>query len=94
MAQILTAGPVKYREVAPIFIITGLTGRKELKKLADNLVYPTYCTTIPNKPWCIKKLAKIYAEVNFSLYIIIKIEIKFDFSENWSLIPKKRLQSG
>lgn len=64
MMQILTEGPTNYREVAPIFIIQGLAGKMEVKKMAQELLYPTYYNVMPCSPWPIEKLAEVYAEVN------------------------------
>lgn len=63
--KILTAGPVNIRELAPIFIIHGIAGRKELEKMTKDLVYPTYCTSVPSTLWPIEKLAETYAEVTY-----------------------------
>lgn len=63
MMQVITEGSVKYREVAPVFIITGLTGQVQVKKMTKNLLYPTYCTVLPKTAWPIDKLAKLYAQV-------------------------------
>lgn len=63
--QILTTGPVKIREIAPIFIIPAIAGRKDLEKMIKDLLYPTYYMSIPSTPWPIEKLAETYAEVTY-----------------------------
>ncbi|KAJ8980787.1 hypothetical protein NQ317_004788 [Molorchus minor] len=60
--QIVTEGPREIRELAPIFIIPGLTGKKELDELAMNLLYPTFCAVLPSKPIPFKDLAAAYVQ--------------------------------
>lgn len=61
--QILTKGPTDIREQAPIFIIIGIAGHAEVKKMADRLLYPTYVASMPSTCWSSMELAKKYAKV-------------------------------
>lgn len=70
--QILTEGPTETRELAPIFIITGLNGFSELEKMAKHLLYPTYCTVIPKDSWTIENLAKVFVKVSRVHFITTK----------------------
>lgn len=62
--QILTDGPTEIRELTPVFIIPGISGHEEVKKLAGNLLYPTYCAIIPATTWSLYKLAQVLAKVS------------------------------
>lgn len=75
LIQILTDGPVEIRELAPVFIIHGIAGRKDLKKMTNDLSYPTYYTSIPSTPWPIEKLAEIFAEVTYFEIAISNLQL-------------------
>lgn len=63
LLQVITEGPLEIRELAPIFIIPGLTGYSVLDDLLKSLLYPTFCAVYPSKPWPLEKLAEAYVEV-------------------------------
>ncbi|KAH0814014.1 hypothetical protein GEV33_008777 [Tenebrio molitor] len=57
LVQLVTLGPREMRELSPVFIIPGLSGDKELKEMALQLLYPTFCAVLPSTPLSIKELA-------------------------------------
>lgn len=65
LVQIVTEGPREIRELAPVFVIPGVTGRKELDEMAMTLLYPTFLAVLPSTPWSIKDMAVAYVEVKF-----------------------------
>ncbi|XP_018570431.1 fatty acid synthase-like [Anoplophora glabripennis] len=62
LVQIVTEGPREIRELAPVFVIPGLAGRKELDEMAMTLLYPTFLAVLPSTPWSIKDMAVAYVE--------------------------------
>lgn len=68
LVQVVTEGPVEIRELAPLFIIPGLTGFTELEEMLKNLLYPTFCAVLPTNPWPWEKLAEVYAQKMFEVY--------------------------
>lgn len=63
LVQIVTEGPREIRELAPVFVIPGLAGRKNLDEMAMTLLYPTFLAVLPSTPWSIKDMAVAYVEV-------------------------------
>ncbi|XP_066247499.1 fatty acid synthase-like [Euwallacea similis] len=63
LIQLVTEGPQEIRELIPFFIIPGLSTEKEIEDLAKNLLLPTFCAVLPNKPYTLKELAKKYVEL-------------------------------
>ncbi|EEZ97866.2 fatty acid synthase [Tribolium castaneum] len=57
LIQLRTLGPREIRELAPVFIIPGLSGFKEMNEMAFQLLYPTFCAVLPSTPMPIKELA-------------------------------------
>lgn len=55
--QLPTLGPRKIRELAPIFVIPGLTDNSRIKDLALELLYPTYCAVYSQQNQSISELA-------------------------------------
>ncbi|RZB84952.1 fatty acid synthase, partial [Asbolus verrucosus] len=62
LVQVPTLGPREMRELSPVFIIPGLSGHKELKEMAFELLYPTFCAVLPSTAMSIKELAADLAE--------------------------------
>lgn len=65
LVRMITEGPENFREIAPVFIIQGITGKMNVKKMTTKLLYPTYCTVLPCSRWPIEKVAETYAQVCF-----------------------------
>lgn len=63
LTQLVTLGPREMRELSPVFIIPGLSGYKEMKEMAFQLLYPTFCAVYPSKPMPIEELAADLAQV-------------------------------
>ncbi|XP_045461517.1 fatty acid synthase-like isoform X2 [Harmonia axyridis] len=55
--QLPTLGPRKIRELAPMFVIPGLTDISRIKDLALELLYPTYCAVYSQQNQSITQLA-------------------------------------
>ncbi|XP_044760998.1 fatty acid synthase-like [Coccinella septempunctata] len=55
--QLPTLGPRKIRELAPIFVIPGLTDNSRIRELALELLYPTYCAVYSQQNQSISELA-------------------------------------
>ncbi|XP_057655807.1 fatty acid synthase-like [Diorhabda carinulata] len=68
LVQVLTEGPIEIRELAPLFLIPGLTGFTETEEMLKNLLYPTFCAVLPANPWPWEKLADVYAQKMFEVY--------------------------
>ncbi|KAJ8922067.1 hypothetical protein NQ315_008708 [Exocentrus adspersus] len=62
LVQIVTEGPREIRELAPVFIIPGISGRKELDDMAMTLLYPTFLAVLPSTSWSIKDMAEVYVK--------------------------------
>lgn len=75
--QILTEGPIEIRELAPVFIMTGLNGFSELEKMTKRLLYPAYCTVIPKDSWTVESLAKVFAEVSLVHIVVIFCDVPY-----------------
>ncbi|CAH2007391.1 unnamed protein product [Acanthoscelides obtectus] len=61
--QVITEGPMEIRELLPLFVIPGLTGREELEKMFESILYPTFLAQLPEKPYPLKKMAEKFVEV-------------------------------
>ncbi|XP_072398837.1 fatty acid synthase-like [Diabrotica undecimpunctata] len=66
--QVLTEGPLEIRELAPLFVIPGLTGFAELEQMLKHILYPTFCAVLPSKSWSLDKLAKVCAQRMSEIY--------------------------
>nr|XP_023020295.1 fatty acid synthase-like [Leptinotarsa decemlineata] len=66
--QIVSEGPLEIRELAPLFIIPGLTGHKELEKMIERLLLPTFVAVAPATSWPLDKMAEVYAKKMRSIY--------------------------
>ncbi|CAG9841081.1 unnamed protein product [Diabrotica balteata] len=66
--QVLTEGPLEIRELAPLFVIPGLTGFAELEQMLKHILYPTFCAVLPSKSWSLEKLAKVCAQRMSEIY--------------------------
>ncbi|KAJ8961708.1 hypothetical protein NQ318_021308 [Aromia moschata] len=68
MIQIVTEGPREIRELAPIFVVPGISGEKQLDELAMNLLYPTFRVLLPSTKWSLKDLAAVYVKKMRAIY--------------------------
>lgn len=62
LIQLPTLGPRCIREVPPLFIVPGLQGKKVVKELANQLLYPTFCAVLPSTPTPLERVAADLAE--------------------------------
>ncbi|KAL3278583.1 hypothetical protein HHI36_016128 [Cryptolaemus montrouzieri] len=60
--QLPTLGPRKFRELAPVFIIPGLCGSNEIKELALQLLYPTFCAVYSQQSENLTDLANAFVK--------------------------------
>lgn len=72
LIQMRTLGPREIRELAPVFIIPGLSGFKEMHEMAFQLLYPTFCAVLPSTPMPIKELALDLVEVRVFIVKFLK----------------------
>lgn len=62
--QLPTLGPRTMRELPALFIIPGLSNEKTVAELADQLLYPVFCASLPFNSMSLQDTAVELAEVN------------------------------
>ncbi|XP_017779765.1 PREDICTED: fatty acid synthase-like isoform X2 [Nicrophorus vespilloides] len=68
LVQLPSAGPRRIRELPPVILVPGLSGHETVKEFARNLLYPTFCTQLPNTFMPIKTAATIFADKIHKLF--------------------------
>lgn len=65
LIQLPTLGPRVMRELPPLYIIPGLMSETIVRDLADQLLYPTFCASLPFNNLSLQDTAAELAQVKF-----------------------------